>query len=162
MPDTVLHSGDTKREEKIYGSFFNGACIVTQWQSQTLVIQMYGKLMRWDHLKKHGMLSDESWFKRTWWVGGGEITEAREDVMAELGFWGTSWRSLGKERCRENPKQKELHEQSLLVGGSMVILGNSKGKDDGPSRSRLCCGHVNTGAEEGARSWHPALLHLPS
>ena len=62
--------------------------------------------------------------------------------MAELGFWGTSWRSLGRERRQENPKQKERHEQSLLVGGSMVILGNSKGKDDGPSRSRLCCGHM--------------------
>ena len=44
----------------------------------------------------------------------------REDVMAELGFWGGSWRSLGKERRQENPKQKEWHEQSLLIGGSMV------------------------------------------
>lgn len=53
--------------------------------------------------------------------------------MAELGFWGTSWRSLGRERRQENPKQKERHEQSLLVGGSMVDLGTQKARMTDPA-----------------------------
>lgn len=67
----------------------------------------------------------------------------REDVMAELGFWGRSWRSLGKERRQENPKQKEWHEQSLLVGGSTVDFGGTqKARMTGPADQ--CCA-VGTG-----------------
>ena len=58
----------------------------------------------------------------------------REDVMAELGIRGRSWRSLGKERRQENPKQKEWHEQSLLVGGSTVDFGGTqKARMTGPA-----------------------------
>lgn len=75
--------------------------------------------------------------------GGRDQAGFREDVMAELGFWGRSWRSLGKERRQENPKQKEWHEQSLLVGGSTVDFGGTqKARMTGPADQ--CCA-VGTG-----------------
>lgn len=154
MPDTVLHSGDTKREEKKwYGSFFNGACIVTQWQSQTLVIQMCGKLMRWDHLKKHGMLSDES-LSQTNLVSwrGGEIKQA------SVRMWWLSWGSGGQ--VGDHWVKREKAGESQAEGAAWAKpAGRRQHGDFGELKRQgwrtqqikaVLRTHVNTGAEEGA------------
>ena len=91
--------------------------------------------------RKHCLLT--AYPKRTCWVGQGERS-SRLPWGCDGWAWileGGSWRSLGKERRQENPKQKEWHEQSLLIGGSMVDFRELKRQGWVAHRSTLCCGH---------------------
>ena len=71
--------------------------------------------------RKHCLLT--AYPKRTCWVGQGERS-SRLPWGCDGWAWileGGSWRSLGKERRQENPKQKEWHEQSLLITHSSIL-----------------------------------------